>query len=108
MSQETTIDGWMMLAGQIRGARQEMGLSQGELARRAQVARSWLARVEAGHHSVEFEPLLRLLTELDLELALRPRTAEVAALPSIDGPSSARRKAWGLAGSAAPADRRDV
>jgi hypothetical protein len=49
-----------------------------------------------------------LLTELDLELALRPRTAEVAALPSIDGPSSARRKAWGLAGSAAPADRRDV
>nr|WP_241483171.1 helix-turn-helix transcriptional regulator [Nocardiopsis halophila] len=41
------------------------------MADRAGVARSWLARVEAGHRGVELESLLRLTVVLDLTLVLR-------------------------------------
>lgn len=105
MAQDVTINGWMKLAHTVRAVRQERGLSQSELATRAQVARSWLARVEAGHRSVELEPLLRLLAELELELTLRPRPSSAAPAPPASSLGATRRAAWGLA---SPETRKQV
>lgn len=54
----------------VRNARLEQELSQAATAARAQVSRSWLARVEDGHPGAELGPLLRLMEALDLRLAL--------------------------------------
>lgn len=50
----------------IRGARQETGLTQVELARRARVSREWLIKVESGHTSAELPRILAVLAELGL------------------------------------------
>lgn len=71
MSEEFTLTGWSKLGGLVRDTRLSKGLSQAGLAAQAGVARSWLARVEAGHRGAELEPLLRLLAALDLSLTLR-------------------------------------
>lgn len=109
MSNESTITDWTKLGGLLRDARRTQGLTQAELAARAGVARSWLARVEAGHRGAELEPMLRLLAALDLSLTLRPtdqarrQRDEPAyeAMPSGTGDglraaAQARRAAWGL------------
>ena len=72
MPEEFTLTGWSKLGGLVRDTRLSQGLSQAALAVQANVARSWLARVEAGHRGAELEPLLRLLAALDLTLTLRP------------------------------------
>lgn len=54
----------------VRNARLEQHLSQAGTAERAQVSRSWLARVEDGHPGAELGPILRLLEALDLRIAL--------------------------------------
>lgn len=69
---EHPITDWMRLGGVVRRERRAQGLTQAKLAERAKVARSWLARVEAGHRSAELEPLLRLLDALSLSLFVRP------------------------------------
>lgn len=56
------------LATSIRGRRLELGLTQVELARRAGVARSWLASVERGKPGAEVGLILRLLEALGLSL----------------------------------------
>lgn len=65
-----TITSWTKLGGLIRDARRAQSLTQADLADRAGVARSWLARVEAGHRGAELETLLRLLDALGLSLTL--------------------------------------
>lgn len=67
-----SITNWVKLGAAVRDARSRLGLTQAETASRAGVARSWLARVEAGHRTVELEPLLRLLQALELEMSLGP------------------------------------
>ncbi|WP_017611100.1 helix-turn-helix domain-containing protein [Nocardiopsis xinjiangensis] len=122
MSEEFTLTGWSKLGGLVRDIRLSKGLSQAALAAQANVARSWLARVEAGHRGAELEPLLRLLAALDLTLALRPnadarrqtqpRPDEARAVPAeettthqdppdgistgLRATSQARRASWGL------------
>lgn len=64
------ISDWTKLGSAIRDTRKARGLSQHELARRAGVSRSWLARVETGHRGAELEPLFRLLNALDMSFAL--------------------------------------
>ncbi|TDQ52228.1 helix-turn-helix protein [Actinorugispora endophytica] len=122
MSEEFVLTGWSKLGGLVRDTRLSKGLSQVALAARAGVARSWLARVEAGHRGVELEPLLRLLAALDLTLTLRsnadarrqtrprPDRDRAASMerpsPPQDPPdgvgaglraaSEARRASWGL------------
>lgn len=121
MSEESTLTGWSKLGGLVRDARLSKGLSQAALAAQANVARSWLARVEAGHRGAELEPLLRLFAALELTLTLRSnRDAPQAQLdpdqaPAVpaqksgthQGPpdevgsglratSQARRASWGL------------
>lgn len=65
-----TIGHWTRLGSAVRDARCERTWSQHELARRAQVSRSWLARVEAGHRGAALEPLLRLFAALELTWTL--------------------------------------
>ncbi|WP_435113407.1 helix-turn-helix domain-containing protein [Nocardiopsis synnemataformans] len=122
MAEEFTLTGWSKLGGLVRDTRLSKGLSQAALAARANVARSWLARVEAGHRGAELEPLLRLLAALDLTLTLRPNADEQrqaqpspdrARAASVEKPktpydppdevgaglraaSQARRTSWGL------------
>jgi transcriptional regulator with XRE-family HTH domain len=97
MSNEVTVTGWVKLGGLIRDARASQGLSQVELAARAGVSRSWLARVEAGHRGAELEPLLRLLAALDLSLTLRQGgRADRGTTGEQRATASARREAWGL------------
>ncbi|MCR1784651.1 helix-turn-helix domain-containing protein [Nocardioides carbamazepini] len=79
------ITSWTKLGGLIRDARKARALTQADLAQRAGVARSWLARVEAGHRGAELEPLLRLLRALELTLTLssaRPEQPDRATLQS--------------------------
>ena len=60
----------------VREARTRAGLSQRELARRADTAQSVIARIERGHTSPTWETLRRIVGaagfDLDTELAVRP------------------------------------
>lgn len=67
-----SITSWTKLGAAARDARLALGMTQADAAARAGVARSWLARVEAGHRGAELESLLKLFAALDLELAIRP------------------------------------
>jgi y4mF family transcriptional regulator len=94
----TQITHWSKLGATVKDSRQALGLSQNQLAERAQVSRSWLARVEAGHRGAELEPLLRLLDALGLKLSLTQggaETSESRNLPSnlLDA-AKARKQAW--------------
>jgi transcriptional regulator with XRE-family HTH domain len=99
MSEEFTVTGWVKLGGLVRDARTSQRLSQVELAARAGVSRSWLARVEAGHRGAELEPLLRLLAALDLALTLKQGDgADRRTAGEKQATGTARRAAWGLTG----------
>lgn len=52
----------------VRGRRIDLGLSQDDLAARAQVSRRWLSAFESGKGSVELGMVLRVLAAVDLEL----------------------------------------
>ncbi|HVU90744.1 MAG TPA: helix-turn-helix domain-containing protein [Jatrophihabitans sp.] len=56
----------------VRERRQDLRLSQAELAARAGVSREWLVAVEKGHARAELGKLLALLAELGLSLDLSP------------------------------------
>ena len=60
----------------VRDARLRAGLTQRELARRAETAQSVVARIERGQTSPTWETLTRLLAaagfDLDASLAVRP------------------------------------
>ena len=61
------------VAAAVRGRRKELGLSQGDLARRVGVSRAWINAVEAAKPRVEFDLVLRLLDQLGLQLeVVRP------------------------------------
>lgn len=54
----------------VRERRQDLRLSQAELAARVRVSREWLVAVEKGHARAELGKLLSLLAELGLTLDL--------------------------------------
>lgn len=64
------ITDWTKLGSVIRSARQNAGMTQHQLAEKSGTARSWIARIEAGHRKAELEQLLRLLDALDLRMRL--------------------------------------
>lgn len=68
MSATTLISDWNKLGALVKDTRKGHGWSQTELANRAGVSRAWLAKLEAGHRGAELEPLLRLLSALELSL----------------------------------------
>ena len=56
------------LSARIRGRREELGLSQADLAAKARVSRAWLNAFERGKPSVELGPVLRVLDAMRLRL----------------------------------------
>lgn len=65
------------LGALIRDRRQTRGLSQAELATRAGVSRRWLAALEGGKATVEFDLVLKTLDALGLVIS-------VDELPRVD------------------------
>ena len=66
------------LASTVRGRRQDLGLSQGEVAARAGVSRQWLSGLEGGKAGAEIGLVLRVLDVLQLRMELRPGDAPAA------------------------------
>ena len=62
------------IAAAARGRRQELGLTQAELGRRAGVSRKWISEFEAGKPTAELGLVLRALDELGFQLELRPES----------------------------------
>ncbi len=60
------------LASLARGRRQALGLSQAELASRANVSRQWVSAFESGRPGSELRLILRLLEALELRLSVDP------------------------------------
>ncbi len=72
------------VAAAVRGRRQALGLSQGELASMAGVSRDWMNYFEGGKPTVELAHVLRVLDALGLCLDLDeggPRKDTPAASP---------------------------
>jgi DNA-binding XRE family transcriptional regulator len=57
----------------VRRAREQVGLTQAELAQRVRATRQAIIGLERGHETRALELLFDALAELDLELAVRPR-----------------------------------
>jgi len=66
------------LTAAIRGRRLQLGLSQAQLAERANVSRAWVNAFEAGKPAAELRLVLAVVDALGLELQLGDRE---------DGPS---------------------
>lgn len=58
------------VAAAVRGRRQALGLSQGQLASMAGVSRDWMNYFEGGKPTVELALVLRVLDALGLRLGL--------------------------------------
>jgi HTH-type transcriptional regulator/antitoxin HipB len=58
------------LAAAIRGRRQELGISQAQLASRANVSRAWVNAFESGKPAAELRLVLAVVEALGLELRL--------------------------------------
>lgn len=63
------------VAAAVRGRRQDLGISQVELARQAGVSRKWISECESGKSTAEFGLVLRVLDALALSLELREAPA---------------------------------
>ncbi len=77
------------LAAAVRGRRQNLGLSQGDVARRARVSRQWISEFESGKPTAELRLVIRLLDALGLCLSLYERDAggqesQAPALGAVD------------------------
>jgi transcriptional regulator with XRE-family HTH domain len=57
-------------------ARHFRGLTQEQLARRAKVERTYVAKLEAGHTVLQIERLIAMLRELGVELSATQETAD--------------------------------
>ena len=58
------------IAAAVRGRRQDLGLSQAELASRAGVSRKWISEFESGKSTAELGLVLRVLDALGWSLEL--------------------------------------
>jgi transcriptional regulator with XRE-family HTH domain len=96
MTDSIRIDHWVKLGTTIKEARIARGWSQHGLAQRANVSRSWLARVEAGHRGTELEPLLRALAALDITLRLDQNPINPSPINPQPPSTPSREEAWGL------------
>jgi transcriptional regulator with XRE-family HTH domain len=76
------------LAQTLREARLARGLSQRDLAERAHVGQSRLARIEAGAADLRASTLMQLARALDLEVVLAPRQV----LPAVQALTERPRK----------------
>ncbi|NMM94734.1 helix-turn-helix domain-containing protein [Bifidobacterium oedipodis] len=56
----------------IRDARDELGLTQEQLASKAHVSRSWLAQVETGKAAFDFRRVLMVMAALNQHIEVLP------------------------------------
>ena len=110
---DITIGDWTKLGSTIKAERTRAGLSQHDLAARAGVSRSWIARVEAGHRGAGLEQILRLLEALGLSMILRSEDASeerssegsrdadaiLAVMEEHRASATLRRRVWSAAGT---------
>lgn len=68
-------------AASIRRARQDKGLTQGELGSRVGLPQSHISKIETGAVDIQTSSLIEIARALDLEVKLVPRKA----LPAIEG-----------------------
>ena len=71
------------MSSRIRGRREELELSQAEVAAKARVSRAWLNAFERGKPSVEIGPVLRILDALGLCLEVHECEANPSRLDAI-------------------------
>jgi HTH-type transcriptional regulator / antitoxin HipB len=64
------INSILALSALVRGRRMALGLSQEELADRANVSRQWISAFELGRPGAELRLVLRLLEALELRLSV--------------------------------------
>jgi transcriptional regulator with XRE-family HTH domain len=74
---DIVIADWNKFGAIVKAERVRLALSQHDVASRAGVSRSWLAKLEAGHRGAEFEQILRLLEALGLSLVLRSAATDL-------------------------------
>jgi HTH-type transcriptional regulator / antitoxin HipB len=67
-----TIESINDLSALVRGRRRDLGLSQADLAARANVSRQWISAFEQGRPGSELRLILRLLEALELRLSVDP------------------------------------
>jgi y4mF family transcriptional regulator len=72
------------LAAAVRGRRQQLGLSQAELAARAHVSRAWVNAFEAGKPAAELRLVLAVVEALGLELWIGDREDGPAGDATVD------------------------
>lgn len=60
----------------IRRARKKQGLSQGGLGAKAGLRQETISLIETGHPAAKLETLLAVLTALDLEFHIAPRSKD--------------------------------
>ncbi len=70
------------IAAAVRGRRQDLGLSQADLAKKSGLSRKWIYEFEAGKATAEFGFVLRVLEELGLSLDIGPTDDAGVELPS--------------------------
>lgn len=54
----------------LREERRRQGITQADLADRAQVSRGWLIKLEGGHATAEIDTVFRVITALGLTVTL--------------------------------------
>jgi HTH-type transcriptional regulator / antitoxin HipB len=80
----TTITSIRDIAAAVRGRRQNLGLSQADVARLAGVSRQWVNEFESGKPTAELRLVVRLLDALRLSLSLDERDGHSrTSLPSV-------------------------
>ncbi len=72
------------IAAMIRGRRLSLGLSQEQVASRAEVSRQWVSEVERGKPTAELGLVLGLLDALELDIELAVREGEGRRAVSVD------------------------
>ena len=76
------------LGAAIREERLDQGLTQAQLASKARVSREWLSGVERGERAgAELSKILQVLSSLDMDLSLSPRSSREPSSPRSENPS---------------------
>jgi HTH-type transcriptional regulator/antitoxin HipB len=72
------------LGASLRAHRRRLGLTQDQVARRAQVSRQWLLRLEQGHPNAELALVLDVARALGLAVEFRPLPEQIAGEVDLD------------------------
>jgi y4mF family transcriptional regulator len=95
----------VQLGAAVRAARERMGLTQAQLARRAAVGLKFLYELESGKDTLRADKVLDVLEVLGLELVVAPRGADEAARGSVTRTAAVAREPRGRYGAGARSKR---